>query len=278
MRRPEDTPGGGNGDPSLAVVVPMYNEEANAERCVVALEAAVAALDGRCGLIVVDDGSRDRTADILGELLRRGARFHLVPRPVNGGYGAALRSGAEEAGRQGYDYVLFMDSDLTNPPEHIRRFFPAMRRQVDVIKGCRYGPGGGSGDVPFKRYLISRLGNWLVRPLFCVGVPDATNGFRCLKTRVFLSMPLTERGFPIIMEEMYWAKRLGCVFANVATTLSDRPKGARGTSFSYKPGTFFKYFRYAWRAAFLPRPRGRSVGLSVRSSSPSPPGGAREVA
>jgi glycosyltransferase involved in cell wall biosynthesis len=249
MRRPDITAGGG---PSLAVVVPMYNEEANAARCVAALEPVVASLGDRGGLIVVDDGSRDRTAEILGTLLREGARFRLVRRPANGGYGAALRTGAEVAGRLGYHYVLFMDSDLTNPPEHLFRFLPAMDRGIDVIKACRYGLGGSARGVPLKRYIISRLGNWLVRPLFAIDVPDATNGFRCLKTQLFLSMPLTERGFSVIMEELYWAKRLACTFANVPTTLSDRPKGTRTSSFSYCPRTFLDYIRYACRAALLP--------------------------
>jgi dolichol-phosphate mannosyltransferase len=240
--------------PGLAVVIPMFNEEAGAQRCIKAVTAVLQTFDRRCGLIVVEDGSRDRTLAILERLRREGAPFTLVPHGCNRGYGAGLKTGATEARRQGYEYVLFMDSDLTNPPEHIAHFFAAMDRGVDVIKGCRYVRGGRVEGVPFKRYIISRLGNFIVRPLFFVGVRDATNGFRCLRTDIFLAMPLTERGFAIIMEELYWGKRFRCKFANVPTTLYTRSDSLRATSFSYKPSTFYRYLRYAFRAAALSIP------------------------
>jgi dolichol-phosphate mannosyltransferase len=246
-----NTPTHREGLRSLAIVIPMFNEEAGAARCVAAVTAVLPTLGRRCGLIVVEDGSRDRTGEVL-EKARRTADFTLVRHGRNRGYGAALRTGAEEASRQGYDYVLFMDSDLTNPPEHVVAFLPAMDRGADVIKGCRYCSGGRVEGVPWRRYVISRLGNLLVEHLFGVGVRDATNGFRCVKTDVFLAMPLTEPGFSGIMEEMYWAKRLGCSFANVPTTLYSRSEGHRGSSFTYKPSTFWKYLRYALKAARLP--------------------------
>jgi dolichol-phosphate mannosyltransferase len=242
--------------PGLAVVIPMFNEEAGAARCVAAVTAVLPALGLRCGLIVVEDGSGDRTAGVLAEARRGGADFTLIRHDRNRGYGAALRTGAAEAHRQGYEYVLFMDSDLTNPPGHIANFLPAIDRGADVIKACRYGFGGRVVGVPFWRYLISRVGNLLVTPLYAVGVRDSTNGFRCIRTEVFLSLPYTERGFASIMEELYWAKRLGYTFANVPTALYNRSERLRGSSFSYKPATFYRYLRYAVKAALVSsRPR-----------------------
>ncbi len=237
--------------PGLAVVIPMYNEEAGAARCVAKVTEVLPALGRRCGLIVVEDGSGDSTGEVLTDMRRGGADFTLVRHDRNWGYGAALRTGTAEAQRQGYEYVLFMDSDLTNPPEHIALFLPAIDRGADVIKGCRYGFGGRVVGVPFWRYLISRVGNLLITPLFAVGVRDSTNGFRCIRTEIFLSLPSTERGFASIMEELYWAKCLGCTFANVPTALYNRSEGLRGSSFSYKPATFYRYLRYAVKAALV---------------------------
>jgi UDP-N-acetylglucosamine 2-epimerase len=253
---------GGSQAASLAVVIPMFNEQAGAARCVAGVTAALPPLGRRCRLIVVEDGSGDRTADVLDEVHRRGSDFTFIRHEQNRGYGAALRTGATEAKRQGYDYVLFMDSDLTNPPEHIVNFLPAMDGGADVIKGCRYCSGGRVQGVPFWRYIISRLGNLIVTPLFAVGVRDATNGFRCIRTEVFLSLPYSERGFASIMEEMYWAKRRGCTFANVPTTLHNRAEDLRGTSFSYKPATFYRYFRYALKAALVSRSTGQRPGAA----------------
>jgi dolichol-phosphate mannosyltransferase len=244
----------------------MYNEEAGAAGCVAAVTAVLRKLGRRCRLIVVEDGSRDRTAAVLDEARLGGADFTLVRHDGNRGYATALRTGAAEARRQGYDYVLFMDSDLTNPPEHIAHFLPAMDRGADVIKGCRYCRGGRVVGVPWWRYLLSRAGNLLVTPLFGVGVRDATNGFRCMRTEVFLALPFTERGFAGIMEELYWAKRHGCSFASVPTTLYTRARGLRGSSFSYKPATFYKYLRYALKAALVRPPRG-GPGTPLRKAS-----------
>src|SRR5579871_2897477 len=120
--------------PSLAVVIPMFNEEAGAARCVAAVTAALPALGRRSGLIVVEDGSGDGTAAVLDRARGAGVDFTLVRHDRNRGYATALRTGAAEAHRQGYEYVLFMDSDLTNPPEHIAHFLPAIDRGADVIK------------------------------------------------------------------------------------------------------------------------------------------------
>jgi dolichol-phosphate mannosyltransferase len=246
-------PTGQAGDqrPSLAVVIPMFNEEAGAAKCVAAVTAVLPALGRRCGLIVVEDGSGDGTAEVLDRTRRGGTDFTLIRHDRNRGYATALRTGAAEAHRQGYDYVLFMDSDLTNPPEHIANFLAAIDVGADVIKGCRYGSGGRVVGVPFWRYIISRVGNLFVSPLFAVGVRDSTNGFRCIRTEVFLSLPSSERGFASIMEELYWAKRLGYTFANVPTSLYNRSEGLRRSSFSYKPATFYRYLRYAVKAALV---------------------------
>ncbi len=238
-------------NPGLAVVIPMFNEEAGARACVAQVTAVLRTLNRRSRLLVVEDGSRDRTVDVLEQAHRDGVDFTLLRHDHNRGYATALRTGAVEAQRRGYEYVLFMDSDLTNPPEHIAHFLPAMDQGADVIKACRYGLGGRVVDVPWWRYLISRLGNGLVRPMFAVGVPDATNGFRCWRTDVFLSLPYTERGFASIMEELYWAKRYGCTFASVPTILHNRAVQLRGSSFSYKPSTFYRYLRYALKAALI---------------------------
>jgi glycosyltransferase involved in cell wall biosynthesis len=234
--------------PSFAVVIPMLNEEAGAETCVRSVLAALEGFALRCGLIVVDDGSTDATPRILDELSAAG-EFTVVHQ-ANGGYGHAIRSGALEAERLGYEYVVFMDSDLTNPPEDIAKFIPEMERSVDVIKGSRFRFGGGMEGVPFKRRVMTGAARVISRSLFRVGVEDCTNGFRAIKTAVTTQMPLTERGFAVILEELYWAKRMGCTFANVPTMLYNRSAEQRPSLFAYNYETIGRYLRYAIKASF----------------------------
>ena len=237
--------------PGFAVVVPMYQEVVGAELCVRTITRELASLNSRCFLIVVNDGSTDGTREILERHAKTNSILILVHHETNQGYGAALRTGALEAGRLGIEYVLFMDSDLTNPPAHIVRFVFEMEKGIDVIKGCRYCSEGEVIGVPFKRLIISRIGNLIAERLYGIHIQDCTNGFRAVKTDLFLKMPLKENRFNIIMEELYWAKKIGCSFSQVPTTLYNRSIEQRDTLFTYKPKIFWDYMKFAVKAAFI---------------------------
>lgn len=236
--------------PSVAVVVPMLNEEAGVADCVRSISAVLERLEASTALIVVDDGSTDATRDILHDLSPDN-RLVILSHDSRQGYGRALRTGAREAERLGFQYVLFMDSDLTNPPEDIERFVPEMQRGIDLIKGSRFRAGGGMVDVPFKRRLMTNTARFISRSMFRVGVDDCTNGFRAVKTAVFNRMPLTESGFSVILEEMYHAKRAGCTFANVPTVLYNRSDDQRPSLFAYNYRTLTQYLMYALKASFV---------------------------
>jgi dolichol-phosphate mannosyltransferase len=240
--------------PSFCVVVPMYNEEAGAAACVREVCAVLDTLPQRSVLVVVEDGSRDATGQILEALAPNHPKLHLVRHAQNRGYGRALRTGVEWASRNGYDYALFMDSDLTNNPADIPRFVREMQRGADVIKASRFRGGGGMQGVPLRRALISRTGNWVAQMLFGMGIRDCTNGFRAVRVPILERMDLRENGFPIIVEELYQSKFLATRFAEVPVVLTNRQSELRGTSFSYKPSTFFRYLRYGFRARFNLRP------------------------
>jgi dolichol-phosphate mannosyltransferase len=232
----------------VAIVVPMYNEEAGARLCVERILAVLAAESGSCRLIVVDDGSTDATLSVLRATLAAGPDFDIVASPSNQGYGAALRTGAAHAAGLGATWVLFMDSDLTNPPEHIPRFLDAMTADVDVVKACRF-PHGDAASVPFKRRMLTRAAAVLARSLGGGVHRDPTNGFRALRVVPYLELPLTERGFSVIMEEQYWARRAGLRGVDVPTTLSARADELRPSAFKYSRQQLWAYLRWPLRTA-----------------------------
>lgn len=234
--------------PDFRVVVPMYNEEAGAETAVRAIRAALAPFGPRAALIVVDDGSVDGTRPILRRLAAEIPELRYVEREANGGYGAALRTGAELAARDGAEYALFMDSDLTNDPADIARFAAKMEEGADVIKATRFRRGGGMQGVPFRRAILSRLANLVAGFLFGVGLSDPTNGFRAVRTSLLSRIRTTERGFASIVEELWWAKALGASFAEIPVVLRSRSGDQRPTAFAYRPAVFRAYLRYSFRA------------------------------
>jgi dolichol-phosphate mannosyltransferase len=239
---------------NFCVVIPMYNEEPGAENCVRQVCEALAAIPVDSKLIAVNDGSRDRTGEILDRLAPAFPNLTIVHHAKNSGYGAALRTGIATAAKAGFDYTLFMDSDLTNHPRDLPRFVEKMRQGYDVIKATRYSGGGGVSGVPAYRVIISRVGNLIARILFRLPVHDCTNGFRAARTTILSRMTLTENRFPIIMEELYWSKYLARTFAEIPVTLTNRDAALRPTSFAYKPSVFWQYLKYPVRAFLGIRP------------------------
>lgn len=240
---------GSNSTESVAVVVPAFNEEVGIERGVTAILKELKDLPWRSRLIVVDDGSRDKTPQILKSLQQKHEELVVVTHERNKGYGAGLRTGAKKADELRMVWTLFMDSDLTNDPAFIRQFLEAATNEVDVIKASRYVKGGGMAGVPLKRRLISRLGNLIAAALFDIGIKDCTNGFRMVRTPLLLAIEYRECDYSIIMEELFYLKKMRARVIEIPNILTSRVDSE--THFRYKPSIFWGYFMYAVRAYFL---------------------------
>jgi dolichol-phosphate mannosyltransferase len=236
--------------PSLATVVPVYNEQSGIERSCHAIASVADAYLGRSIVIAVDDGSSDASATILSRLERELELLVLCRHEGNQGYGAALRTGAQRAADLGFDYVAFIDSDLTNPPDDLLKIGELADQGHSYIKASRFVFGGGMISVPFWRQAVSYAGNTVGRKLFGTGIRDVTNGFRAVRTDIFLSWPLKERGFPIIVEELDWALRTAVEPVEFPTILMARQADQRGSAFTYTPRSIYTYLRYPMRARF----------------------------
>jgi len=242
---------------SLAVVIPVYDEECGISETVAAVLGVLESLERETRLIAVEDGSSDRSREVLEELDARHELLHVEAHEQNRGYGAALRTGAEAADRLGLTWVLFMDSDLTNPPGEIPRFAALLDGPVDYVKASRFVPGGSMAEVPRGRRALSVTANRVARLAGGRSVSDPTNGFRAIRTKAFLEIPLAERDFAIIMEELVWARRHGLRCADVPSTLTSRGDDRRSTSFGYTPSLLWRYSRHtvSLAAARFSRPR-----------------------
>lgn len=240
--------------PSFAVVVPMFNEQSGAEKCISEISHELNFIDANCKIIAIDDGSSDRTSHILSSLVELNQNLHVLIHKQNQGYGSALMTGIKKAHELGLSYVLFMDSDLTNQPADIIHFFKKMEKNADVIKATRYSDGGKVEGVPFKRRIISRVGNVISRVLFRLPLTDPTNGFRALRTNLVYEINFKEKGFPIIMEELYLFAGMHLNYENVPVTLRNRSSDGRGSSFAYTPTQIFNYLKYPLMTYFRIQP------------------------
>jgi dolichol-phosphate mannosyltransferase len=229
--------------PSFIVALPMYNEEAYAEKCLRTIFSVLARIPVRNAIVAVNDGSHDHTLSILEAMKPEFERLYVVAHPVNRGYGGSIRTAYQFAIDHGYDYVLFMDADLTQDPRCIEDFLPHMANGIDLIKASRYIHGSRVIGVPRFRVLVSSLGNTIARLAFRLPITDYTNGFRAVKISLAEQFELKENHFPILVEEMWQAKQLAKSYAEVSYSLTTRPS-AGDSKFKYDYEVYARYLKF----------------------------------
>ncbi len=162
---------------TLSVVIPAYNEEAGIAQIIERVLPIRSNLQGAgvddLELIVVDDGSRDRTAEIAG----RYPEVRLLRHTVNQGYGAALKTGF---GRARGNLLGFLDADGTYPPEHFPELCRvALTEDADLVIGSRMS--GAESEMP----LVRRVGNLIFANLVSLlgnhRVSDSASGMRVIR-------------------------------------------------------------------------------------------------
>jgi hypothetical protein len=123
-----------------------------------------------------------------------------------------------------------------------------MHEGKDFIKATRYSKGGKVVDVHWKRVWISRIGNRLAKFFIDVPLTDFTNGFRAIKTSLWVKLNTTERGFESLIEEIYLAKKIGGIsFEEVPYVLTARIKEGSVSKFTYSLQVYKRYAKYLFK-------------------------------
>ncbi len=157
----------------LSIIVPTYNEEAAILSVISGLKEELNNLGLEYEIIVVDDASSDKTADIL----RTINEIKIIHHPYNKGQGASLKTGARNAI---YDWLLFFDSDGQHKTEYIKEMLN-YANDFDLIAGERVGYQG-----PWIRQPGKKIIHWLAKYLLRQNVMDFNCGLRLIKKDKFL--------------------------------------------------------------------------------------------
>jgi hypothetical protein len=191
---------------SLTLVLPAFNEEANIDAVVQDSLATLPAYADAYEIIVVDDGSRDRTGEIVAGLAAGNDRIRLVSHERNQGYGAALISGFEASTG---DFVMFMDADRQFNIRDLRLLVP-FAGEYDIVAGFRM-----ERSDPLHRRVLAEMFNVSVRMLFSVHLRDIDCAFKLFRGDLLRGLPLTAPGALINTEIQAKARRQGASLQQV---------------------------------------------------------------
>jgi glycosyltransferase involved in cell wall biosynthesis len=179
----------------LSVVLPAFNEEANVERVVRCCVAYLADRMPDYELLIVNDGSSDRTGEILDRLVTEFPRLRPFHHPQNRGYGAALRTGFDASNKR---FVFFMDSDGQFDIRDLDFVLPLVTDHDHIVTGFRI-----DRRDPFLRRLNAKLfSDFLVRAMLGVRVRDLNCAFKLIPKKVFQQITLESTG-ALINAELY---------------------------------------------------------------------------
>jgi dolichol-phosphate mannosyltransferase len=158
----------------VMALIPAYNEEGK-----IGIVVRDTPRDVVAAIVVVDDGSSDRTAE---EARAAGA---VVLRHVrNRGVGAALRTGLDYALEHGFEVVVIMGGDDQDNPGEMTRLLAMIDQGFDFVQGSRYLAGGETVNIPWFRWITTGFYSFLFKVLVQFPISDGTNGFRAFRTTI----------------------------------------------------------------------------------------------
>jgi glycosyltransferase involved in cell wall biosynthesis len=202
------------GQSTVIVVIPAFNEERLIGSVV------LKTLCYPVTVIVVDDGSKDLTADLAG---RAGAQ--VVCLPENLGKGTALNAGVEKALEYDPDAVVLIDADGQHLPGELPIVLaPVLEGRADIVVGSRYIKEGNK--VPLARILGHKFFNFVTGAASGVSVSDSQSGYRAFSRRALDEINFSSTGFSVESEMQFWAHEKHLVIEEVPVTIQyvDKPK------------------------------------------------------
>ena len=206
----------GSNPPALSLVFPVFDEAENLGPLLTSALQTAARLAPDFEIVLVDDGSRDGSRQLIDRWCRQHARIRAVYHNTNGGYGSALRSGLREA--RG-DLVFFSDADLQFDLSEIEKLLEHSEN-FDIVAGYR-----SPRRDPWPRAWIAWVWGSLVRGVFDLSVRDIDCAFKIFRREVLETIPLAAIGAFINTEILVRSRAAGFRIYQVPVTHRRRTKG-----------------------------------------------------
>jgi glycosyltransferase involved in cell wall biosynthesis len=202
----------------ITIFFPCFNEEQNVERVTCEALDTARQISDDYEIIIVNDGSRDRTAEIAEKLAAEHPRVRAVHHEVNKGYGAALQTGFKNSTKE---LVFYTDGDGQFKIGEIKNLLPHIER-YDIVSGYRI-----RRQDPLHRKINAFMWGTMVNMLFKLNISDVDSAFKLYRRKIFDDIDLTSEGALIDTEILAKARMKGYTITEVGVNHYPRTAGSQ---------------------------------------------------
>ena len=208
------------------IIVPTFNELANVPILIERIFTHIP----NSHILIIDDGSPDKTGEKIKEIQKRYPGLFLLERGSKSGLGSAYRTGFAWGLERGYEELIEMDADLSHRVRDLKKMIEAkeLKPNTDLVIGSRWMPGGKTENWSKSRKLLSRAANLYVRAMLGMGVKDSTAGFRIYSSSILKKLNLEaikSEGYSFQIEMTRAVHKLGGKIIEVPITFRERENG-----------------------------------------------------
>ncbi len=235
----------------LSVVIPARDEEGNITATVEQLHQELVTSAVPHEIVVVDDGSTDRTWEILLDLAARIAEVVPVRNTGLNGYGRAVICGLDAYSG---DAVAIMMADRSDDPRDVVEYWRRLNEGWECVFGSRFVRGGGVTDYPWLKLRVNRLANGFLRRMFRVRLNDTTNAFKAYRRTVIDGCrPFLSPHFNLTIEIPLKSIVRGYTWTVVPVTWRNRTHGEAKLKMKEMGSRYFFIAMYCWLEKYFSR-------------------------
>ncbi|MEM3673143.1 MAG: polyprenol monophosphomannose synthase [Candidatus Bathyarchaeia archaeon] len=209
----------------IGLILPTYCEAANIEKVIREVEN----LNLDISILVIDDSSPDKTAEIVRKLQKRYNNIMLFVRPRKLGLGTAIIDGFKIflSSKKPPKYIVTMDADYSHNPKDLPRLIAVAKRGNELIIGSRYSKGGSVSDWSTIRLAISKVANRIASIVIGAPIHDYTSGMRCYSAKIVKTIleDLHSQTYEIQIETIRQSHLRGFKIKEVPIKFANRKKG-----------------------------------------------------
>jgi dolichol-phosphate mannosyltransferase len=234
-----------------SIVIPAHNEEESLPHTVRDIQAAMQSAGVPHEIVVVDDGSSDRTWAVLQELKLTVPTLAPVKNPGLHGFGRAVLCGL---GHMKGDACVIMMADASDSPAHAVQYWRLLNEGWDCVFGSRFIKGSEVIDYPRVKLLVNRLANFLVRVGFNIALNDTTNAFKAYRRTVIEGgRPYLAPHFNLTVELPLKAIVRGYTWTVIPISWRNRKHGVAKLKISEMGSRYFFICAYVWLEKYFSR-------------------------